>query len=467
MSNRASESATAGRRRAENETASSINLPGMKRGVRATAWISAYLILAAFPLLVLLLGEMPKGGGYWWDFAMALGFGGLAIMGLQSVLTARFRRATAPFGVDIIYYFHRLAAIGGFALIVGHYLILRARYGEALGDFNPLSASWHMTAGRVALLLFALLIVSSLWRKKLNIEYDRWRIAHAVMAVAAVVLAIAHIGGVDHYTRAAWKGAVWGGYSIVWVLVVGYVRVVRPMSLLKSPYRVKEIRAERGSSWTLTLTPEGHSGFRFSPGQFAWLTLRASPFRAKEHPFSFSGSAEDTGTLSFTIKELGDFTSTIGSIRRGETAYVDGPHGVFTVDHFPHVDRFVFIAGGVGIAPIMSMLRTLADRNDPRPLLLVYGNWRWDGVLFREQIEALRPRLNLEVVHVLQEPPPEWTGLLGILSEPVLQRVIPEPARASVFFLCGPKPMSDSVQRTLRRMGVPLNRIHCELFDMA
>ena len=260
---------------------------------------------------------------------------------------------------------------------------------------------------------------------------------------------------------------MWGGFSIVWVVVVGYVRLWRPMSLLKSPYRVTDIQKERGSSWTLTLTPEGHSGFRFNPGQFAWLTLRASPFRAKEHPFSFSGSAEDTGRLSFTIKELGDFTSTMGTVRRGETAYVDGPHGVFTIGHFPHVDRFVFIAGGVGIVPIMSMLRTLADRKDPRPLLLVYGNWRWDGVLFREQIEALRPQLNLEVVHVLQEPPADWTGLQGILSEPVLQRAIPEPARASGFFLCGPKPMSDSAQRTLRRMGVPLKRIHCELFDMA
>lgn len=61
------------------------------RALRGAFWILAYIFLTAFPLLVLLLGDMPKGGGYWWDFAMALGFGGLAIMGLQSLLTARFR----------------------------------------------------------------------------------------------------------------------------------------------------------------------------------------------------------------------------------------------------------------------------------------------------------------------------------------------------------------------------------------
>lgn len=434
---------------------------------RAVAWILAYLLLSIFPLIVLLLGKTPAGGGYGWDLAMALGFGGLAIMGLQAVLTARFRRATAPFGVDIIYYFHRLAAVGGFALIVIHYAILRANYGAALGPLNPLKASWHLTAGRMALVLFAILIVSSLWRKSFRLEYDRWRIGHAVMAVCAMVFALAHIQGVGHDTRAAWRGTVWLGYSGLWVLIVGYVRIVRPMTLLKSPYRVTDLRPERGSSWTLTLTPEGHPGLRFSPGQFAWLTLRASPFRAKEHPFSFSGSAAEAGTLRFTIKELGDFTRTIKDVKPGELAYVDGPHGIFTVDRHPRAPAFVFIAGGVGIAPIMSMLRTLADRNDPRPLRLVYGNRRWENVLFREEIDLLRSRLSLEVIHVLQETPPGWTGLSGVLSEPVLRRAIPPELPGATYFLCGPKPMSDSVQRTLRKMAVPLHQVHCELFDMA
>ena len=409
---------------------------------------------------------MPKGGGYWWDFAMAIGFGGLAIMGLQSVLTARFRRATAPFGVDIIYYFHRLAALGGFGLIAAHYLILRLRYGAAIGPINPLEAAWHMTAGRIALLFFGVLVATSLWRKALGIEYDRWRVGHAVLAVAAVVLAIAHIQGVGHYTRAAWKGYVWGGYSAVWLLVVGYVRVARPLTLLRSPYRVTAVRKERGRSWTLTLKPEGHRGLTFRPGQFAWLTIRSSPFRAKEHPFSISSSAAKTGVVEFTIKELGDFTRTIKDVQVGEVAYVDGPHGVFTTDYYGHASGFVFIAGGVGMAPIMSMLRTLADRGDPRPVRLVFGNRCWDDVLFREEIEGLRARLRLDVTFVLQEPPAEWTGLKGMLTEPVLRAAIPPEALSSVFFLCGPKPMSDSVQRALRRRGVPLHRIHCELFEM-
>jgi predicted ferric reductase len=437
------------------------------RPLRAAIWILAYVLLVAFPLVVLSLGDMPRGGGYAWDFAMALGFGGLAMIALQSVLTARFRRATAPFGIDIIYYFHRWAAVAALGLVIGHYLLLRIRYAEAIGPVNPLVAPWQMTAGRIALGLFVILVVSSIWRKAFRIEYDRWRRGHAVMAVLAVVLAMAHIWGVGHYTEAAGKGSLWGAYTALWVLVVGYVRVVRPWSLLMTPYSVVDVRRERGTSWTIAVKPVGHSGTRFNAGQFAWLTLRASPFAAREHPFSIASSAADTRTLEFTIKELGDFTRTIKDVKVGDVAYVDGPHGVFSSDHYAGAEGFVFIAGGIGIAPIMSMLRTLAERRDPRPLRLVYGNRRWEDVVFREEIERLGSRLDLTVVHVLQEPPEDWDGLSGVLSEDVVRAALPVSTSELIFFVCGPKPMSDSVQRTVRRLGVPLHRVHCELFDMA
>jgi predicted ferric reductase len=344
---------------------------------------------------------------------------------------------------------------------------LKMRYSDALGPLNPLSAPWHMTAGRAALALFAILVVSSLWRKTLRIEYDRWRIVHAVLAVAAVVFAMAHIWGVDHYTAAVWKVSVWGLYTALWVLVVGYVRLARPMTLQQRPYRVVDLRQERGRSWTVTVRPEGHVGLRFSPGQFAWLTLRDSPFRAKEHPFSFSSSAEEHALLQFTIKELGDFTRTIRTVKAGEVAYVDGPHGIFTTDNYPDAPSFVFVAGGIGIAPIMSILRTLADRGDARPMRLIFGNRRWDDVVFREAIDELSSRINLSIVHVLQDPSSDSPGLQGVLSESVIRTALPGSIEGAVFFVCGPKPMSDSVQRTLRGMGVPLRRVHCELFDMA
>ena len=434
--------------------------------ISAVCWLSGYLVLVLAPLFVLLLGPVPAGSGFWWDFSMALGFSGMAIMGVLFLLTARFRRASAPFGIDIIYYFHRYLAVVAFALIVLHYLILRFNYPEALGALNPLQAPWYLTAARVALLLFALIIIISLWRKPLRLHYDEWRMLHIGLAVSAFLLALMHIEGVGYYIEAPAKRWLWTGYTLFWVLLVVYVRIIKPWRMRTRPYRVAEVRQERGNSWTLALEPVGHQGMRFNAGQFAWLTLRESPYHIKEHPFSFSSSAARPDRLEFTIKELGDFTRTIKQTQVGEIAYLDGPYGIFSVNRYPHAPGFVFIAGGVGVAPIISMLRSLADRHEPRPLWFIDGNNRWNDVIFREELETLKSRLDLRLIHVLKEPPADWQGESGFVTPALLQKTLPSDAPKFEYFLCGPRPMSDAVQQGLHALRVPLSQIHFELFDL-
>lgn len=438
----------------------------MKPIATAAFWIGVYLALVAAPLLVLLAGPVPAGAGLWWDLSMGLGFAGLAIMGVQFALTARFRRASAPFGIDIIYHFHRYVALVGIALVLAHYGIVRAWFADTLGPLNPLEAPWHMTAGRLSLALLLAVIVTSLWRKPLHIDYDRWRVGHALMATAALLLAVVHVVGVGYYTAAPWKRWLWTGYSLFWVFLIVYVRLVKPWRMLAAPWRVEAVRSERGRAWTLTLAPEGHAGLRFDPGQFAWLTLGHSPLRFEEHPFSIASSAAEPRRLEFTIKELGDFTRTVKDVKPGTVAYLDGPYGVFSVDRHPEAPGFAFVAGGVGIAPVISMLRTLADRGDRRPLKLYYCNKRWDEVIFREELDALARRLDLKVNHVLSEPPADWNGTSGRLDAALLERTLPANRGALVYFVCGPKGLNETVTRALRSMGVPLARIHFELFDM-
>ena len=432
----------------------------------AAFWLFGYSALILVPLLVLLLGPLPAGAGFWWDFSMALGFSGLAIMGIQFILTARFRRACAPFGIDIVYYFHRFLAVIGVTLIFVHILIVWVINPALLSVLNPFAAPWFMTMGVTAFLLFIVVIVTSLWRKQLRIEYDHWRVWHAVLATAAVLLAVLHIEGVGYYINAPIKRVLWTTFTLSWVLLIVYVRLIKPARMRRKPYRVVEVRSERGRNSTLVLKPEGHQGIKFAPGQFVWLTLGKSPFHVKEHPFSIASSAEQTERLEFTIKELGDFTRTIKHRKAGEIAYLDGPYGVFTVDRYSNAPCFVFIAGGVGMAPIMSMLRTLADRGDKRSLLLFYGNQNWERVAFREELETLQTKLNLRVVHVLSEPPEDWHGEIGYIREPLLKKYLSDDRNEQEYFVCGPNQMRAAVEQALHTLRVPLKRVHAELFDL-
>ncbi|NNL31471.1 MAG: hypothetical protein HKO77_10630, partial [Gemmatimonadetes bacterium] len=85
-----------------------------RRSAGGLLWLLLYAGLVTAPLLVLASGlGVATGSGWWFDFAMGLGFGSLGILGGQFLLTARFRRATAPFGIDVVYLFHRWLAVGG------------------------------------------------------------------------------------------------------------------------------------------------------------------------------------------------------------------------------------------------------------------------------------------------------------------------------------------------------------------
>ncbi len=107
-----------------------------RTALHALLWLAAYVLAVTVPLFALLPGP-AAGLGFSWDFPMALGYAGLAMLGVQFALTARFRRATAPFGIDIVYYFHRYLAVFALAVIGAHYALLRLMHPEALGTADP------------------------------------------------------------------------------------------------------------------------------------------------------------------------------------------------------------------------------------------------------------------------------------------------------------------------------------------
>ena len=428
------------------------------------AWIALYLVLALAPLIVAVGISTPPGNGFGWDFAVALGIGTLGLMGAMLPLTARFRRAAAPFGVDVIFYFHRLFGIAILAVALLHALILLG-LEPALWHYLKPDAPGSMLAGLGALVALGLLVGSSVVRKALHLHYDWWRKVHAVLAITALTLSVVHVVGINYYFSAPAMRFLLVLLAVLWAALVIYMRVIRPALLRRRPYVVESVTPERGRAWTLSLSPSGHGGFRFLPGQFAWLTIGSSPWSMQEHPFSIVSSAQQSGRIAFTIKALGDFTSTVGAIAPGQTAYVDGPYGAFSPDRHD-ATGLVLIAGGIGIAPLVCMLRTLADRGDPRPITLVYAYRDLDNLTFREELESLAGRLRLRTVIVLREPPADWPGERGMFTSEMLVRHLPADCRLCHYYVCGPQPMLAVVETALRKAGVSLGRMHFEIFDL-
>jgi ferredoxin-NADP reductase len=219
---------------------------------------------------------------------------------------------------------------------------------------------------------------------------------------------------------------------------------------------------ERGGAVTLELAAEGHLGQRFIPGQFAWLKLPHLTASLSEHPFSYSSSAEAPDRPSFTMRTKAGFSARAAAFSPGTRLLVDGPHGAFR----PRATSTgtLLLAGGIGITPSMSILRTAADRGDPRPYLLVYGARSLDAVTFGDDLAALPDRMNLTVVLVLSSPPAEWPGERGRIDARVLDRHLPADLRGWEFMVCGSGPFVDGALLALEAIGVPGERVHAERF---
>ncbi len=441
----------------------------MKNVLGALFWVGIYLLLVVAPLVIVVGGPGGQPRPFLVEFSVALGFLGLSIMGLEFALVARFGTVAGPFGIDFLTRFHREVSIVALIFICAHPILLFIQDAPRfLPLLNVWTAPWRARFGVASIVLLLVLVGVSIWRKRLRISYEVWQLSHGVLAVVVVLFAVIHIDLVGYYVSGLVRTILVDVFSASLVLLLLWVRVVAPTLRLRKHWRVVEVRPELGNSSTIVLEPVGHRGFSFLPGQFAWLNTRGSPYAITYHPISFSssGDVDPGGQVAVTIRAVGDWTRSVQSIKPGTAVYLDGPHGVFSMD-LAQAPGYVFMAGGVGITPMYSMIQTMAGRGDVRPMWLFDANTDWDSVTFRDELAQLDRRLpNLHLVHVVEQPPTGWTGESGRITVDVLRRHLPEQYRRFEYFICGPGPMMDAMENALSVIGVADSHIDTERFDM-
>lgn len=438
----------------------------MNRTLAGLSWIGLYLLVVLAPIGLMLAPPVPTGRSFLVELSIALGFVGLTQIGVQFVLIARFRPLTDPYGMDVVLKYHRQIALVALGFIVAHPVLLLVEHPARVMLLNPFGGTYASKLGLAAVAALVLLAVTSIWRERLSLGYETWRVLHTALGIGALALAQAHVSLAGLYINTPWKQTLWVVSSVALLSLVVYLRVVVPWRQRRRPWRVAGVHDAGGGTLCLDLVADGHDGLRFQPGQFAWVKVGRSAFTVDEHPFSFASSAEDTSRLSFGIKALGDFSSAIADVPEGTCVYLDGPYGAFSTDRV-QAPGYVFLAGGVGITPFMSLLRTMADREDPRPVLLVYAAPAEDELAFRGEIEALRERIDLTTVYVLEEAPDGWDGESGVVTADLLARHLPDERFARRYFICGPPPMMEAVEGALLERDVPRAHIHLEQFALA
>jgi predicted ferric reductase len=440
----------------------------MKVMARVSLFLFAYLVVILFPLLLGWLRHSPaaEGRAFSLQLAAACGYVGLSVMAFEFALISRIGFFASVLGPDSLLKFHRQMGMVA-AVLVALHVVFVFRNGYPMTWLNPF-ADGDIQWGTLAAYAVVLLIVISLARKRLGISYPWWQMTHGILASVILITAVVHVLKLGSFVGPAAMRELWAVYLLLIIGLTVRFRLVRPLSIWRKPWEVVENIKEPGNARTLVLKPTGHEGLTFEPGQFAWLNTGKTPFHRDQHPISFSSCAYDEPgrEVSFTIKGLGDWSGTIvPSLQPGTRFWLDGPFGVFTPDR-EQGPGYVLIAGGVGITPFYSTCQTFVERGDQRPVVLFYSGGKYEDLTFREKFDSLQNKMNLKIVYVLTNPGPDWTGETGFVTAEVLQRHLPKQFQRMQYFICGPLPMMDAMEKMLPEIGVPTELIHAERFDM-
>lgn len=399
------------------------------------------------------------------ELASGLGMLGFSIILMEFLLSGRFRVISSRVGLDVTMRMHQLMARTalGFALL--HPLLYQ---GTPSGGHRPWDITRQLTittdfpalaSGIAAYFLLFILVASAIVRKALDYKYESWRLLHGLGALGVACLLLHHTVYAGRYGGHPPLSYLWLAMTIIAISTLIYVYLIKPMRQVQKAWRVASLTRLTPKQWELRLTPDGHEGFAFQAGQFAWLNVGHSPFSLHENPFSISSAPANGPAVSFVIKELGDFTGGLGQIALGTSAYLDGPHGNLSVNNRAE-HGIVLVAGGVGIAPLLSILRQTRMNTDQRDVKMIYGNRIEEQIVYREELSKE------DTIFVLSEPPENWCGETGWIDGPLLDRVFsPEHFESWLFVICGPNAMMDTVENHLIARGAASQRILSERFD--
>jgi predicted ferric reductase len=376
---------------------------------------------------------------------------GMVLMACAMILALRLR-ILEPFfgGLDKMYQSHKTAALSGFFLILAHFLTMPGTPEPSLGR----------DLGKIALFGILVLILLSLapripWlHRNFQLAYHHWRLTHKLIG-AFFILGLIHTFNVKNVLQFAeipgwyWKIMAYAGAA-------AYLYRILLAPLLARRHAATVAATQQLNATTIEITLQPHTKkLSQRAGQFMFVRFPGDPILGEPHPFTIS-SAPHEPNLRLSIKAAGDWTKHLyAQLKPGQHAQVDGCYGMF--DYQRGKPQQIWIAGGIGITPFLSWVRSM-QHNPSQTINLFYTVRAEADVLFWEEFAAASDQFPNLRTHLT------ISSRDGSLT---LERIIPQVPNLAdhSVYLCGPAAMTQALARQLREHGVLQSDIHYEEFN--
>lgn len=382
-----------------------------------------------------------------YEAGTSLGFYGALFFLLNFLLATRWRWIERLFGgLDRVYALHALTGQITLAFVLLHtvLLVLQALPNWSLvGQYLLPGVDLAYTLGVVGTFGALFLVVLTLWVK---MPYEAWLNTHKLMIIP-------FLGGTLHAVvlQLDWYMVV---ITVVGTVAWAYATFAYP-TLGKGAGATVALATTRKTIRELTLRPD--RDLRAAPGQFVFLSTPGADGRAAaRHPFSISGLGPD-GQLRLSIRKLGDFTHGLEQLAIGQQVRLHGPYGSFGNRVLRKPGNQVWIAGGIGVTPFLSILQTMSRKGSDRPVRFLWSVRDPEDAIYSDEIEALMADLP--------------NGRFDLVASSHSGRLTAETMLATddsdtTYCFCGPSDMMVSLERQLIAAGVAPRRIISEHFAM-
>lgn len=431
-----------------------------------------YIVLLVILLTTISLWIMAKlSSGESFDskitniyLAQISGLIGVTLLSINFILSARFKYVEGLFGgLDKVFRIHAWVGRFAFVFIFLHPTSLALKY---LGNWDvlrfyifPSSEFTDYTAGIVAFYLLSSLIFLTVIKP---LPYHIWKWSHKFMGIV-LIFVILHVTRIQSdilvydplrywillllffaFCSYIFREFLYSKFGPVYEYIVDSVNTKNEITNLKMKAVDKEMI--------------------YSSGQFAFWQFKNKKTGNELHPFTISSSPNDK-LLQINTKNLGDYTSKMSEIKAGDSVRVFGPYGFFSRKFLPKCFNEVWIAGGIGITPFLSML---ASENTGKKIILFYTTKskyedNFDEYI-RKQIENAGKLKNVSLVRHYSEES-GWLDMKFVLEE-CKKQGIEVKGSSTNFLMCGPEGMLKSLQKQAVVNGVPKGRLFFEVFKL-
>jgi len=439
-----------------------------RRPLNPGAALSDAVILSV-GLLVITVGIWWRHGGLhlllqgsWaeqWESAGALtGLLATSIALIGISLAARTHRFERAFGLDRALLWHRWLGEAAALLLIAHIVTTVVAYTSYSGFINAIKQligeEQYMAMATVGALGMLLITFLSLGFIRRRMAYETWYFIH-LLVYAALILAFAHeifLGSdLAFDPLARW---FWIIVSVVVLAMVVISRWGRAVLSIARPLTVLSVTPLNDVAAAIELGGRNVAYLRPAAGQFALLRPLTPKLFWQPHPYSIS-AAPRVDRIRFTIKALGGASELMTQLPIGTKVAVEGPYGTKIYEEL-RGSKLLLIAGGVGIAPVRSLMEDFDSSAEP---VVIYRARRQAEIVHLDELEHLAETRNGRIIPVVGRTHELATG--NPFDPHVMRSLVPDVAQR-VVVVCGSQPMIHAAYKCLRECGVASADIHFE-----